>query len=601
MFKPSYLGNNPYLFISYAHKDKELLSPFVNALQDKYHVWYDDGLMLGEEWTEDIIEHIKNCAIFIFFATNNSLKSDYCKKEINFASSKGVPFINIFIEDAKIPDWFEFSYSHVQRCECFMNNKEEFIAYLERKLPKELFDKLQETSVDIKEKESKTKKDAIKDNKEEFVMKGDVLTKYLGHQTIVNLPSNIIKIDDLAFKDNPYIKKVVINDNVKDIGFGAFSNCLSLEEVVLPTNLRKISGEVFSNCTSLKEIIFPSSLEEIDESAFLGCESLNKITLPEGLKVISPSLFENCLYLMDITIPDSVTQILPFAFKNCKNLQTIKLSKNLEDIGEGVFENCSSLTFIDLNNSVKSIQPNAFKNCSSLKKIDKTFNVYYIGEYAFTNCASLMSFVSNASIICAYAFDGCLSLRNIIISENLTHLSKNVFSTGNAISLLYEGSKKKWKQVRKDPSWNNNSRCVLFDNTYQYLGMENDDYFSENKIISEEEFYKTRYPNEIILNLFKVLFEEIKSLNLYEYDFSKKCLILYYPSKKMDDSKLGHITINSSFNSLKISFVMDKIKTRSSILEKCGDIPFCKYYVASIKNADGIKEVMRIIKSIKHK
>ena len=58
-------NEQPYIFISYAHKDFELISPFISALKEKYAVWYDEGIRYGIEWEEEIAEKL-GCRIRMY-------------------------------------------------------------------------------------------------------------------------------------------------------------------------------------------------------------------------------------------------------------------------------------------------------------------------------------------------------------------------------------------------------------------------------------------------------------------------------------------------------------------------------------------------------
>ena len=47
----AYKGDQPYIFISYAHKDSNIVLPIIARLQqDGYRVWYDEGIALGSSW-----------------------------------------------------------------------------------------------------------------------------------------------------------------------------------------------------------------------------------------------------------------------------------------------------------------------------------------------------------------------------------------------------------------------------------------------------------------------------------------------------------------------------------------------------------------------
>ena len=110
----AYIGNGKYIFVSYAHKDKDIAYPFIEALQKRFNVWYDDGIRLGSDYRRDIMNRLKSSSLFLFLVSNNSLNSDFCNKEIHFAETKGINFINIIIENIELPDWFEFDYGLLQ-------------------------------------------------------------------------------------------------------------------------------------------------------------------------------------------------------------------------------------------------------------------------------------------------------------------------------------------------------------------------------------------------------------------------------------------------------------------------------------------------------
>jgi len=84
----TYEGNEPYIFVSYSHKDTELVMPIIRALQEHgFRVWYDEGIELGYEWPEYIANHILNAHCMLFFVTQNAADSQYCRQEITYATA----------------------------------------------------------------------------------------------------------------------------------------------------------------------------------------------------------------------------------------------------------------------------------------------------------------------------------------------------------------------------------------------------------------------------------------------------------------------------------------------------------------------------------
>ena len=53
-----YEGQEPYLFLSYCHKDATQVYPLLETMtRAGYRFWYDDGNHPGDEWPENIAQH----------------------------------------------------------------------------------------------------------------------------------------------------------------------------------------------------------------------------------------------------------------------------------------------------------------------------------------------------------------------------------------------------------------------------------------------------------------------------------------------------------------------------------------------------------------
>lgn len=124
----AYLGNDKYIFVSYAHKDKDIVYPVISKLQEKYNIWFDEGIKWGKEWDKEIVDRLSHCSLFIYLISNNSLSSPNCKDEISYAKDSGLPFINICIEDVSLPEEFKFRYGRYQMCFLYrFNNLDAFL------------------------------------------------------------------------------------------------------------------------------------------------------------------------------------------------------------------------------------------------------------------------------------------------------------------------------------------------------------------------------------------------------------------------------------------------------------------------------------------
>lgn len=94
-----------FIFISYSHKDKEIVYDDLWSLYEKgFSYWYDDDLTAGSVWNEKVEEMISNesCKLAIFFVSENSIESSAIRKEMEFVKKIGKPFFTINITDTEI-------------------------------------------------------------------------------------------------------------------------------------------------------------------------------------------------------------------------------------------------------------------------------------------------------------------------------------------------------------------------------------------------------------------------------------------------------------------------------------------------------------------
>jgi TPR repeat protein len=94
-------GQDPYIFVSYAHKDSDTVFPIIAELHKAgFPLWYDEGIDPGNEWPEEIATALLKCSLFIVFISSCAAESDNVREEINYALSIKKPFIHIWLEDA---------------------------------------------------------------------------------------------------------------------------------------------------------------------------------------------------------------------------------------------------------------------------------------------------------------------------------------------------------------------------------------------------------------------------------------------------------------------------------------------------------------------
>ena len=111
----AYKGSEKYIFVSYAHKDSDQVFPIMKILKSRgYRIWYDEGIVPGSEWTDNIAKRLNNSAMVIAFVTPNFTASDNCRRELNFALSKQKPFLSVILEPTQMPLGMEMQLSSQQ-------------------------------------------------------------------------------------------------------------------------------------------------------------------------------------------------------------------------------------------------------------------------------------------------------------------------------------------------------------------------------------------------------------------------------------------------------------------------------------------------------
>lgn len=208
-----------------------------------------------------------------------------------------------------------------------------------------------------------------------------------------------------SFKEQ--IKKVVIEEGVTELPYGAFSNHKNLTDVIMADSVRKIGS-----CT------------------FDGCISLLKITLSKSLKEIPLKTFNNCATLKEIQIPDSVTKISDYGFYNCVQLKDITMSSNIEEVGNEVFDN--TVFYNDSDNWTDgvlycgNVVAASDENISGEIVIKEGTRV--ISEHAFEERKiSGVSFPESMIRIGNCSFYECNSLKSVITKPGLKYIGVNTF------------------------------------------------------------------------------------------------------------------------------------------------------------------------------
>lgn len=118
-----YRGKEPYIFISYSHKNNGQAADLISTLQsDGFRVWFDEGIDPGTEWDENIASHIENCSFFIALLSKDYLESSNCNDEIYYARELEKKRLLIYLEDVELPGKMKMRLGRLQAIHLYKYN-----------------------------------------------------------------------------------------------------------------------------------------------------------------------------------------------------------------------------------------------------------------------------------------------------------------------------------------------------------------------------------------------------------------------------------------------------------------------------------------------
>jgi len=109
-------SERPYLFVCYAHEQRDLVVREIDWLREQgFEVWFDEAIEAGQRWSEDLALAIEGCTAMLFFMSPRSLSSRYCLDEIHFALECGRPIVPVEVEPAELTPGLRLSLGGTHR------------------------------------------------------------------------------------------------------------------------------------------------------------------------------------------------------------------------------------------------------------------------------------------------------------------------------------------------------------------------------------------------------------------------------------------------------------------------------------------------------
>ncbi|MDE6401070.1 MAG: leucine-rich repeat domain-containing protein, partial [Clostridiales bacterium] len=261
-----------------------------------------------------------------------------------------------------------------------------------------------------------------------FVIDGTTLKDYKGASKIIEIPSEVTKIDESAcnyVNTDVSLVSVTIPDSVTEIGRLAFQNNYTLRRAVFlsttPINIDFSSeNNPFRWGAGDFVIVVPEGSQAAYKAAWTNCpydiKGSEEVTRLPEFEITDGVLTRynkqpNSADVLDVKIPDEVTEIAPSVFRGLDFIRSVDLN-NVERIGDGAFESCVNLERVVMN-KVKVIADGAFSNCyklgSNASGVIDLPAIVTVGANAFQSCISLklVKFGANLAEIGDMAFREC--------------------------------------------------------------------------------------------------------------------------------------------------------------------------------------------------
>jgi len=294
----------------------------------------------------------------------------------------------------------------------------------------------------------------------------NVFSNFQALKTIV-FSKSLNRIGESAFVNCINLRRVILNGSrISNIGKNAFAGCSALKEFVGKLYIKELKEGTFKNCSELVHLNTSQNITRIDENALLNCDNMiinsrnsissrhiEKSVLYESLKrgilfvsdhnnkrikttdypskdgFVFKKITQKDLLFLDtyktseeVIIPENCIGIKENAFNGNRCIKKIKIPDWIKKLPSGVFANCKSLTEVRLNKYIKIIPSKGFQNCSSL------VSVIFDNESA--------NHIPCGTQLMPNAFEGCESLRNIKLPEDLKVISNSLFKECDSLETV---------------------------------------------------------------------------------------------------------------------------------------------------------------------
>lgn len=416
----AYVGNEPFLFVSYAHLDKKLVYPIIGELFKKgFRIWYDEGIRATREWPEEIGESLKSCNCFLVFITPRALESVNVRNEIYLATTKKKRVCVVYLEDAKLPSGIELQISSIHALFKHKMPDETFWKKLTNELSDVICKPIAETSkipiespnVETVEKTAGLQQGKKAENEEKRILRQILQNKI--HGSLEELSNEMKVPPEILIK---YLEQIAITH--KDSN----QYWIKLEEFQESSNHSKISQVLYYQDEILKEIENYIKRITNKEVKFRVVENIIHDT-QMGFTIQDDQITGIGLY-------DCGISTLPEALGFLKSLRVLGIGKNKLTSFPKSFKQLKLLEVLILDNNRFEKLPSLVKNFAMLQELYlKSNKLYYLPDSIkhLNNLQSLDIDNNKIKVIVSESIENLELLKDLRLSNNqLTNLPESI-------------------------------------------------------------------------------------------------------------------------------------------------------------------------------
>lgn len=170
-----------------------------------------------------------------------------------------------------------------------------------------------------------------------YLDNGDDITllKYFGNEVVITLQNEyngkpITKLGDYSFNRVSNLKKIILNEDLIEIGVKCFSFS-ALENIVFNEKIQIIDNYAFSG-THIKEMTLPSTITYLGKWVFYKCDELIKLDLGDGKIELKECLISFCDKLKYIDLGTNSVFTKDNFLTNCPNVIYVRFHSGMGKI-----------------------------------------------------------------------------------------------------------------------------------------------------------------------------------------------------------------------------------------------------------------------------